>query len=364
MSGSISGAGNGFGILSTLIANTATVHQQLDKLTEQASTGLVASTYAGLGGQGASISLDLNPQLNTIQTYQNNINQATGTMQVTQTAMTQIQQIAAQFVADMPKLNNANPTETDSVAADARQALTQVAGLLDTQDGGSYVFGGQDTGNPPVPSPDNILSSGFYTQINATVANLSANGAAATTQATLATASSNAAGTSPFSAYMSQPAGSIAAPVVQTGEGGTVQIGLLASANSVAVSGGTSTTGSYMRDLMRALATVGSLSSSQVNDPGFSALVQDTTTSLNGVVNTMATDVGVLGNTQANLTSIQTELTATTTALTGQVSNVQDADMATTLSNLTATQTQLQASYRLISGANSLSLVNFLPSGG
>jgi flagellar hook-associated protein 3 FlgL len=277
--------------------------------------------------------------------------------------MTQIQQIAATFVADMPKLNNALPTETDSVAADARQALTQLAGLLDTRDGNNYVFGGQDTGNPPVPSPDNILSSSFYTQMNSAVSNLSANGAAATTQATLAIASSNDPGTSPFSAYMSQPAGSISAPVVQTGEGGTVQIGLLASANSVAVSGGTSTTGSYMRDLMRALATIGSLSSSQVNDPGFSALVQDTTTSLNGVVGAMATDVGVLGDTQANLTSIQSDLTSTTTALTAQVSNVQNADMATTLSDLTATQTQLQASYRLISGANSLSLVNFMPAG-
>ena len=44
-----------------------------------------------------------------------------------------------------------------------------------------------------------------------------------------------------------------------------------------------------------------------------------------------------------------------------KVSAVQDVDMATTLSNLTATQTQLQASYRLISGASTLSLVSFLP---
>ena len=43
------------------------------------------------------------------------------------------------------------------------------------------------------------------------------------------------------------------------------------------------------------------------------------------------------------------------------LSAVQEVDMATTLSNLTATQTQLQASYRLISAANSLSLVSFLP---
>jgi flagellar hook-associated protein 3 FlgL len=78
----------------------------------------------------------------------------------------------------------------------------------------------------------------------------------------------------------------------------------------------------------------------------------------------MATDVGVLGDSQAQLAGIQTGLANTAIALSSQVSAVQDVDMATALSNLTATQTQLQASYRLISGANSLSLVNFLPSSG
>jgi flagellar hook-associated protein 3 FlgL len=359
MSSSISG----YGILPTLIANSTSVHQQLDTLTEQASTGLVSQTYAGLGG-GASISLNLNPQLTALQTYQNDIGQATGSMSVTQTAMTQIQQIAANFVADIPNLSGLYPSEIDSIAAQANAALQQVAGLLDTKDGSNYVFGGQDSANPPVPSPDGILSSGFYTQINVAVSALSANGATVTAAATLAIASSNAAGTSPFSAYMSQPASYISVPVVQTGQGGTVQTGLLASANSVATSSGTSTTGSYMRDLMRALATLGSMSSSQASDAGFAALVQDTGTSLTGVVSAMATDVGILGNTQANLTATQTQLSDTATALTGQLSSVQDVNMAQTLSELTSTQAQLQASYRLISGANSLSLVNFLPSSG
>jgi flagellar hook-associated protein 3 FlgL len=363
MSGSVGAAGLNFSTLNTLIANTAVVHQQLDTLTEQASTGLVAQTYAGLGA-GAGVSLDLNPQLAALQTYQNNINQATGSMQVTQSAMTQIQQIAATFVADMPKLNSVTASEIDNTAADARSALTDVANLLDTTNGNTYVFGGLDSSNPPVPDPNNILSSGFYTQINTAVSTLTTNGSAATIASTLATASSNAAGTSPFSAYMSQSPPAISPPIVQTGESDTTPIGLLASANSAAVSGGTSTTGSYMRDLMRALATIGSMSSSQANDPNFTSLVQDTTTSLNGVVSAMATDVGVLGDSQANLTNIQTQLTSTATALNSQVSAVQDVDMATTLSNLTATQTQLQASYRLISGASTLSLVSFLPATG
>jgi flagellar hook-associated protein 3 FlgL len=350
----------GYGFTATLIANATNVRQQIDTLTEQASSGLIANTYAGLGS-AAGVSLNLNPQIAAMQNYNKNIDAASGSMQVTQTAMTQIQQIAATFVSDIPNLNGLNPSEIDSVAANARSALAQVAGLLDTKNGNVYVFGGQDTSNPPVPAPDAILSGGFFTQIKAAVSTLPANGAPTTIAATLSIAGSNAADTSPFSAYMSQPASSLSAPMVQTGDSSTVQTGLLASANLVATSDGTSTTGSYMRDLMRALATLGSMSSSQVNDPNFGALVQDTGNSLNGTVSAMATDVGVLGNTQSNLVETQAQLSAATIALTGQVSSGSNADLASTLSQLTAMQTQLQASYRLITSANSLSLINFLP---
>src|ERR1700733_7394308 len=120
-----SAIGSGYGILPTLIANSTNVHQQLDTLTEQVSTGLISQTYAGLGS-GANTSLDLNPQLTALKTYQNNIDQATGSMQVTQTAMTQIQSIASTFFAAIPNLNGLDSTEVDSVASQANAALQQV----------------------------------------------------------------------------------------------------------------------------------------------------------------------------------------------------------------------------------------------
>ena len=363
MSGAIAGSGpSNAGWMSSLIDNAASVRQKLETLTNQASTGLVGTTYAGLGS-GAAVSLDLNPELANLQTWQNNINQATGSMQVTQTAMTQLQSIAQNFYSQLQSINGTQTSSVDTLAASARSALQQVAGLLDTTDGTTYVFGGADSTNPPVPNPDQILGSGFYTQINSEVGNLASNGATATAAATLATASSNAAGTAPFSSYMSQPAATLQpdTPVVQVGQGQTVQVGLLASANSAVPSTGSSTTGSYMRDLMRALATIGSLSSSQANDSGFQGLVQDTSTSLQGVISAMAEDAGVLGNAQTALTATQTRLSDTATALTTQVSAAQNVDMAQTLSNLTLVQTQMQASYQVIAGVSGLSLVKFLP---
>ena len=363
MSGTI-GAATGYGTLASLIADAATVRQRLDTLTTQSSTGLIAQTYAGLGS-GAETSLDLRPQLTALTTWQANINAATGTMGVAQTAMTQLQSVATNFISQLNNLNGLNASAVDSIAASARDALGQVANLLDTTDGSTYVFGGADSANPPVPGPDAILSSGFYTQINTAIGGLAGAGASATAAATLAIAGSNAPGTSPFSAYMSQPAAALAAqiPLVQTGAGQTEKIGFLASANVAVASAGSSTTGSYMRDLLRGLATIGSLSSSQLSASGFQGLVQDTRTSLQGALTAMAQDAGVLGDRQTSLAAIGTQLQDQATALTAQVSPAENVDMAATLSSLTQVQTQLQSSYQLISGQNALSLVKFLPLG-
>lgn len=343
-----------YGTLGTLVGNTASIQKKLDTLTEQASTGYVSTTFAGLGS-GAATSLDLNASVGHLQTWQSNIGAASGNMQVTQTAMTQIQSIASGLLSSLDDLEGADGSEIQTVAATAQQDLAQVANLLDSTNGTTYVFAGTDSSNPPVPDPDNITSSGFYTQIASAVSNLSTAGASATTSATLAIASSNAAGTTPFSSTI----GSV--PVIQTEAGETQQTGLLANSNAYVTSTGTLTTGSYMRDLMCALATVGSLTSSQQDDPNLTGLIQNTTSSLQGAISAMAQDVGVLGNTQSMLSDESTMLSDTQTAMTTQLSSVQDVDMAQTLSNITQVQTQLQASYQLIANASTLSLAKFLP---
>jgi flagellar hook-associated protein 3 FlgL len=351
------------GTLGLLVGNSIAINNSLSTLTEQASSGLVAQTYSGLG-EAASTSLSLNPILAEQQTWQSNIDAATGNIGVAQTALTQISSFASSFYAQIPDLNGLNASEIDSVAANARTALQQVAGLLDSQDGETYVFAGQDSTNPPVPNPDGILSSGFFTQIQTAVGGLAANGASAVISGTLAIASSNSAGTTPFSAALSQPSATLASfrASVSIGPGESVPTIPLASANGDVVSEGSSTTGSYTRDILRALATLGSLSSAQANTPGFEQLVGDVSTSLGGAITALNSDAGVLGDRQTNITATQTNLADTSTALQAQLTNAQDVDTAATLSKLTQTQTQLQASYQLIAAQQKLSLVSYLTS--
>jgi len=366
VSGAIGAVPGYDGIGGVLLRDSADVKQQLDMLLQQAGSGYQADTYAGLG-TSASTALAVAREIAAQQGYQSNIDAAGAQMQVAQTALQQIGSIASTFFADAANLTNLAPSEVDSTAAAAQQALQQVAGLLDTTDGSLYVFGGQDSTNPPVPDPGSILTSGFFSQIQAAVSGLAANGAASVTAATLAIASSNASGTSPFSSALSQPAAALQAeaPCVATGPGQQTAIGIAASANQFVASTGSSTTGSYVRDILRALATIGSLSGSQANDSGFSALVQDTQTSLGDAVTALNQDAGALGNAQSALRAEQTTLGDTTTALQSQLGSAQDTDMATTLSQITATETRLQASYQLISGLQTYSLARFLaPTGG
>jgi flagellar hook-associated protein 3 FlgL len=150
MSGSITMTGvSGNATLSRLILDSAATRHRLDTLTNQVSTGLVADNYAGLGS-GAPVSLALHPQIASMQTWQNNVEVATGRMSVAQTALTGIQSIAASFYAQLAAVQGVNASAVDSIAASARDALGQVASALNTQDGGVYVFGGQ-AANPPVP---------------------------------------------------------------------------------------------------------------------------------------------------------------------------------------------------------------------
>lgn len=369
----------GYATMNQLIANSTATHSRLDRLAEQVSTGLVGVTYAALG-TGAPVSLDLRPQVANLQTWQANVDAATGRMAVAQTALSRIQSIAASVYAQLNTADGINPSAVDSVAASARDALGQVAGLLDTQDGGVYVFAGQDSDNAPVPNAGGILASGFYKAINTAVSGLAVGGAAATANATWSIAAPPpaappfyATGPSPFSAQLSGTLASAQAlrPTVQVGQTQTEFTGIPASANglipdsstaTVTLPGGPpSSTGSYMRDVLRALATIGSLTSAQASVPGFQDLVQDTRISLSGAVNAMAQDAGALGDVQSSLTATQRNLADTETALMGQVSSVEDVDMAATLSRLSLVQTQMQASYQLITALNGMSLVNFLP---
>jgi len=344
------------GTMSFALYNMRQAQQTVDNLTAETASGYLSSNYAGLG-TSASAALNLTGELATNATLQANTQSASTIQQVTQTALGQIQTLVSSISAQLLGVSTLSPAALSTASASANAALTQIAGLLDTKVGDTYIFAGQDSANPPVPDPSTLSSSAFVTAIQNAVAGLSTSSASAV-QAQLLTVAAPGA-TSPFSATLeasNQPSS------VDLGDGTSVQVGMLADQNTNAVSAGTGTTstGSYMRDIFMGLSALGALGNADLGDAQVQSLLSGLHTTLSNADDALNVDIGGLGVRQDTVTSAATELQGVSTALTAQLGNAQDADPATVATELSTAQTQLQASYSIVSALHTLTLVTYL----
>lgn len=334
--------------LGRLVSDSNTIKTRLDKITQQVSTGLVSQTYGGLIGT-AQISLNLRPQLASVDVLTRNITGAAIKIDMSSQVMDQLQQIASTFFSGTVSMASQTSQEIDSMANQASAALSQVRGLLNTKIGDTYLFAGQDSANQPLPD----TSFNAYVQsIKTAVGGLATAGGPATAAATLAAASA----TSPFSTTLGSSRQN-----VTVGFGVSASVGVVAGQDTFVTQTGTDTTGSYVRDLIRSLSTIASLNSGQASlGASFTALVDDTRTSLGKQVAVINNESAGLGESRQGLNMNQMALTDTQQALTLQISNVENVDAAATAVSLSQAQTQLQISYKLISSMQNLSLVHFL----
>ncbi len=310
-------------LLSSLVDNSATIRNQVAQIQEQVATGRVSDTYSGLGNT-ARTSLDLNPQIQHYATWQSNIDAATGRLDVTQTALTSINSIASSFFAQVNSVNTKNPTSVASLAQNAKSALQQVADLVNSKSGDTFVFSGTDSANAPLPSTDpTVLSTALLASDTATA---------------------------PFSTTLTSTP-----PQIEVGNNQWVKIGLIANANTLATSAAP-TTGSYIRDILKSLASLAGLTSGATADTAVSG-ARDL---LSSGISALATEQGALGNVQSSLTARKTQLSSVAAALTTQLASVEQVDPAAAITKASALQTQLQASYQIIAKSQSLSLASFI----
>lgn len=310
-------------LLSSLIDETSSLRNRLSTTQDQIASGLVSTTYSGLGDQALK-AVSLAPQITTQKTYQHNISAAQGSLQITQSALTIISGIASNFYAQVNTVSGKDPQAIQNLASAATSALQQVANQLNSKNGDAYVFAGTDTSTPPVTTDDpTILASDLL-------------------------ASSTA--TPPFSSTLGTTT-----TRVQIGDGLWQSIGLLANKNTYVPSAPPST-GSYMRDIMTSLASLSQLTT----DPNPQATANTVRSQLSGAISAISTEAGVLGGVQNTLTQQQTNISSLTTTLKSQLSDAQDVDVAAAITRSSQLQTQLQASYQIIAQTRTLSLANYL----
>ncbi len=347
---------------STMLPLTSAVDQlnaQNAALQGELSSGVLSDSYAGLGDQRYQ-ALDLQPQITKVAAWQQNVTSAQNTLSITQTAMSSITGIATALQTSLTSLQgNQSAASVSAAAAEARSSLNELGSLLNTQDGSRYVFGGNVSDTAPVTDPSNITSSPFFQTISASVASVGTTGAASVETATLAAASDNTAGQSVFSPALSVdgPTATGLVHAVAVGEQDNIAVGFVATEGTTPTA---TSTGSSIRDLMRALAVVGNLDQADATSTGFSALVNDTAAQVGSINSSLTDTVGHLGQTQAELASQSNMLSSVSDALTTQLGTAKNSDAATLSTEISATQNQLTASYTLIADMKGMSLAAYL----
>lgn len=347
-----------FGRLAT---DTAALRARMELLTRQVSDGRKGTLYGDTAPE-ARRAIDLRADIARRATWQGSIDGALGRVQVALTVLGQLETIASAAMAGTLSLPGTDSRRVTVVAQEARAALVQVAQLLNTRQGGEYVFGGSDFLNAPIPDAANVLSSGMTVQIATAVGGLAPGGAAAVSAAALAAASSDTPGVTPFSAFLSDPLGGLAEPrrSVPAEDGLRIAYGLSANRNAAAVSAG-NTTGSWARDLMRGLATLAALDPAQVSlGTDFQAVVADAREALRSATETLGQERGLLGAVEKRLEGVRDAHADLTITLRLQLSAVEEVDAAETIAKLQATRIQIEASYQAIATLGGLSLARFL----
>jgi len=352
----------GIDVLTLVQTDTEALRMRLVKLTRQAATGKVSQVGGDIAPQLARAQ-SIGSAVSRLETYGRVIDRTLGETQASQHAMRQLQDIATRFADTTAiKLDPNDPQSLTFAASAARQALVQVGQVLNTTYQGQYIFSGTDTANPPVPNAEGLPISAFASQIAAAIGTLGGGNAAAIAADTKTIAQSDAAGVTPFSTFVSDPATGLseARRSIPTADGQTLTFSLFANRNANTTSSG-DTTGSWARDLLRGLASIASLTPAQAASPqDFRDLAGKIRDGLRAARDGISNEAGALGLTEERLKTTRDNHTTMINALKGQLSDITDVDLATTLAALQQTQTALQASYTVLGRIASLTLTQFL----
>jgi flagellin-like hook-associated protein FlgL len=349
------------GALSRLVGQSSLLKAQLDTLSAQSVDGRRGTYYGEIAGD-ARRAISLRAEIARRDTHAATIDRALGRTGAAQEALDRLSSIADQFLTEAGKITRADSTRISALAASAGQAIQEVAALLNEKHAGEYIFGGADSANPPIPDPAGIMGTSMATGIASAIGSLAPGSSATVLSATLVAAQSTAAGTTPFSDYAVDPARGLAEPrgTTMTGDGEVVQTGLFASRNAAAGTDG-SEAGGWSRDLLRSLMSLASLTADKTAaGADFDAVMTSVKAGLKSAMTGLGEEAGALGQSEARLEAARTRHAELKVTLGGQLADVEEVDLATTLAAMKDTETRLQASWQALSMLSGLSLTQFL----
>lgn len=349
-----------------LVVEALQTRSRLDAVERQIATGKNAQTFGELGHL-AGLSIDARAALGHVDAFEAAIDRTRPRVETTQAILNRLMDIAQTGLDRVHQQFGVFPPPLSVVAAEAGKLLEEIRGLLNTAVDGDLLFNGTATQANGIPNwaptiPQPIAASGMFAGIQAQMTGLSPGSANAVIAATLALAASNAPGVTPFSAWLSSPAGLAEARLsVRVDVALDIAWGFKANQNAVAVSA-PPTTGAAIRDLIWGISILAAADETQrANAPqDFADVLQAVRAGLSSARAALAEEAGHLGTVQNRLDALKRHHETSRILLEKQIASVEDADLAALATRRSLLQTQLEASFRVLAALRELTLARFL----
>jgi flagellar hook-associated protein 3 FlgL len=296
-----------------LLSNIQQDEASLQQTQTQVATGLVSTTYGGIGDQTAALE-SAQSQGQLADAYVQTAQLASNQVNLQDTQLSQLSTLAGQLQQDITTAVANNNGAT--LMTQAQGIFDQAVQILNAQDAnGNYIYSGGKSNTPPVTAT--------------TLAQLTA-------LPTAAQAFDNGTQTQ----------------AVQVGTNQTVQVGVLAS-----------NIGTQLLQTLQDIANFNAGSNGpfgqQLNSAQSQMLTNEISTAQTAA-QTVNDAAGANGEVYQQLQSAISQQQSFSTLYQGFASNIKDADMATASTNLSLDQSALQAALEVTAQLGQLSLLNFL----
>lgn len=291
----------------SVLASALQLQAAYDQAVEQESSGLVSQSYGGLGDNAQQL-LDLQSEASQAQTYATEAQLAGNRAQASYSAIgsiiTEMNSLATTLSSAVSG-SSVSGESTASLDQTGQDALSTIAGQLNSQYGSDYLFGGSMTQTAPVDLSDYAPAS--------------------------------PATTADTSYYQ----GNDAVASVRVSSQQTVSYGVTAD-------------NSAFEEALRAAYIVSQASADD------STTLQQAYTLAKQAVSDLSSLQQMVSQSASELSAAQTDQTSYVTFLTNTIGNLKDVDTAAVAAQVSAYQTQLQSSYSALASVLKVNLSAYL----
>ncbi|OSQ37032.1 flagellin [Thalassospira mesophila] len=292
----------------SLITQMRNVQTQLNSASEQSTTGIKSTNYAGVADQ-AYVLTSLSAEISQASSYADLAESIQGRVDVYYDSLTSMTEVLTDMLTDLSAAQSSGTSSVIGLDDSATSALATMATLLNTQYEGRYLYAGSATDTLPVS-----VDSASYGAI-----------------------------TVPSTTDTSYYAGNDDVASARVADGMTVDYGITADMDP-------------FENAMRALNIVANASTDPIDDDALA----EATTLLNAALDG-------IGEQQSRMSSVHSELESvvdmhTDFQLTAEsmVSDLSEVDIAEAMVKLDTLSVQLEASYSAVAKVSDLSLFDYL----